>query len=173
MSKQFTRNQALERLVTLEAETAQIRKLLDENYKRMAVLPFPDKSEDSFAYCITSTENGSFDVLSSNSKAVINAQHGNLFTSKDDAMAYVSAINMFLLLRKQEGTKETTDKTAQWLIECDIDKNIVAPVRRYVLSSKMSRLSPAFATEESASKAIKALGKENLIAMFKTFHAIP
>lgn len=163
------RQQALERLITLESEAVQLRKILEENKQQDSLLPYPEKGSDKQTYYISEQENGKFYISSTTGDALA-SDHGNVFISRTDASAYMDAINTFLMLRKQEGSMPTKDKMAQWLVEYDADGNKITVARRYVLGSKMSRLSPSFSSEDNANKAIKSIGKDKLIEMFKTFH---
>lgn len=171
MNNTITRQQALERLISLESEAAQLRKVLDEKPYPASLLPYPDKTDNQQAYYIKDGENGQFEVGEMSSKKTTE-DHANVFSSREDAEAYKDAINTFLMLRKCEGSTTTKERVAQWLIEYDVEAEKVITTRRYVLSSKISRLSPAFDTEANAQKAIKTIGKDKLTALFKTTHHV-
>lgn len=171
MTMVINRQQALERLISLESEAVNLRKILDHSVLPNSLLPYPTKDSDKQTYYISESENGKFYISSAQGNALA-LDHGNVFVDRADADAYKEAINTFLLLRKQEGSTPTRDKVAQWLLEYDVEGNKVVVARRYVLGSKMSRLSPSFASDEHANKAIKSIGKDKLIEMFKTFHHV-
>lgn len=163
------RQTTLERLISLEAEAAQLRKILDKQEKETALLPFPSKGSSEQVYYLSESENGKIGVSSTEAKNV-SQNHANVFLSRETASRYAMAIDTFLLLRKSEGSTSTRDKLAQWMVEYDVSENKVMVARRFVANSKVSRLSPSFDSEENADKAVKAIGKDKLIEMFKTFH---
>lgn len=164
----LTRQQALERLLSLETEAAQLKKMLDEKVLSNSLLSEPIVGFPY--YYMSEDENGKLEISEAFSDKKV--EHINAFSTKEQAAAYLDAWETMLLLRRKEGSEESSDRRFQWMIELDLDTNKPIVIRRYVLNSKITRISCSFDSEEAAKKAIKSIGAERIVRMFNTLHGI-
>lgn len=163
----LSREQALERLVSLESEAAQLKKILDAEIVYDCLIPTPEKGQTF--YYMSESENGKLGVSETTRT---NGAHANMFHVKQAAEKHIAAWETLIMLRKQPGSEPTEDKKFQWMIEYDIEANKPVVIRRFVLNSKVTRISPAYASEDAANKAIRAVGAGKIVGMFKTLHGI-
>lgn len=100
---------------------------------------------------------------------------GNIFTDKNTANAYADAIDTMLLLRHQPGSCAPSKGTVNYDIgiSYDVSNSYLISAKYWTGGgSKMDRISPCFQDRAAAEAAIKAIGSDKLIRMFKTFHHV-
>ena len=94
---------------------------------------------------------------------------GNLFPTEQIAKDYAKALNTMLLLRRCEGTIPVTS-SRQYVIRYINDEVWVDSFNDF--RAKIELICPCFDTKENAELAIKKIGEDNILHMFKTFHGI-
>lgn len=166
MTVQDKREADKKKLLELEAEVIRMRRLLETSQGYDMLLPYPNKDSDQAVYYISESENGKLDISETSSKN-ISTDHANVFIDRQAADNYLHVISTMLLMRKCQGSVPTKDNEPQFFIELDPTATKIVITRRYVVSSKISRVSPAYETEEDANKAVRTIGKENIISMFR------
>jgi len=96
---------------------------------------------------------------------------GSAFTTQEQAANYRKAFEIFLELRRCEGSESAIDDKEQYYIQQDDEGNIY--IDAWINTHNKTRfISPMFSAVEFAEKAIDTLGKENIIHMFNTFHGL-
>lgn len=166
MTTQDKREADKKKLLELEAEVVRMRKALELGEGHNMLLPYPDKNNEQTVFYISEAENGKLDISETSSKN-ISHEHANVFIDRQDAEGYLHVINTMLLMRKCQGSVPTKDNEPQFFIELDPTATKIVITRRYVVSSKISRVSPAYETEEDANRAVRTIGKDNIISMFR------
>jgi len=99
---------------------------------------------------------------------------GLFWKTKQEAINFTKAMNTFLELRTLEGVKGFENGACNYTVSHCKAGCIPTKMRVYVSANSNinANLAPAFKTEELAHKAIKTIGEERLIHMFKTFSGI-
>lgn len=169
-----TKEQALQRLSDLEAELDELRKIIaapDTPKPPPSLLWAPALNEDYFQ--IGSGGFGALVTQGNNMGDVTTGEYGgrgNIFPTRALANAYAKAFNTFLLLRHQPGTEPASDEYDQYFIRLRSggDGAQVDPIG--CKDYKMTEMSPCFSTHAMAQAAITAVGEDNILHMFRTFH---
>jgi len=170
------KSKALERLAALESEAKALRKIIEAPEVPTSLLtkPEPESGETHWEmFCSPQCGSLTGRSVSAGRASAYHYIHGNIFQTSDLVENYSNAFNTFLLLRHQPGTVPTSNHT-QFLIEMWVSCGVpvVEPQARTDEASKMSKISPSFVTEEAAKRAIKTIGKNRLMHMFRTFHHV-
>lgn len=96
--------------------------------------------------------------------------HPMHFSDQVQCQRYADALTTFILLRKQPGSCKAIDYVMQYVIKVDEDYDLYVGDWRSS-PCKISEISPCFETEEQAEQAIRQIGKERILEMFKNFHS--
>lgn len=168
----MNKQQALDRLSALENEAKALRDIIEAPEKQDSLLTKPVPESDEKYYTIGGIPPlGGFTPIARTARTLENkCLGGNFFQSQEIAGHYAKALNTFLLLRHQPGTDVPSDGRGQWFIELHEDNLLIGMVCR--IEYKINGISPPFTTRYFAEQAINAVGKDNIIHMFKTFHGI-
>lgn len=150
MTTLSTKQQALTRLETIEAEQKELRKLLEAPEEEKGVGSLLTKVNNYFTTDTLFTE-------------TLDKEIG----TKKLSEAYSAAFETFIKLRQCEGSVGAKDGVEQYLIFAP-NKDVIVD---YFASSyyKVNSVSPCFSTKEYAEAAIKTVGEFEIIQMFKTF----
>jgi hypothetical protein len=93
------------------------------------------------------------------------------FADAGQCQRYADALTTFILLRKQHGSEAAVEGVEQFTIEPKEDKADIHVNVWKMQIYKIRGMSPCFKTREAAEDAIKALGEERILNMFKAFHS--
>lgn len=171
------KSKALERLNALESEAKELRKIIEapEAASSLLTKPVPLSSQAYYWSLTHDAYDGTVSFQTSSRKAVVATEYsgGNIFQSQELTEAYAEAFDTMLLLRHQPGTVTATWNLTQWVIQPSDDHMLTLEVDDWIgLASKSGFISPCFATESDALRAIKTVGEERILRMFKTLHHI-
>lgn len=98
------------------------------------------------------------------------AAYMSSFESPLIANQYQEAFETMILLRQQPGS-EAAKNDAQYSIFVEEGK-ITCSILFECINSKMTEISPCFATQEDAQLAIDTVGAERILRMFKILHGV-
>lgn len=91
------------------------------------------------------------------------------FADKDQCERYAEALTTFILLREQPGSEPVCD-SKQFVIEIGAGMNLY--IDAYINPVvKTTRFSPCFDSHENTVAAIRTVGKDRILRMFKYFHS--
>lgn len=97
----------------------------------------------------------------------------NIFQTFELANNYAKAIETLLELRHQPGVARANEEgTTQYIIIPPGEQDKVRTCECECTATKLAVISPQFESVESAENAIKAIGENRLMHMFKTLHQI-
>lgn len=168
---------AIEKLNELETQIEGLRSFIDTKTKTSLI----GYSDEYYVLC-NNDWNGTFHAEPVDFDSGILNVHELpvVLQSRDQALAYGEAFGVLVQLRYQQGTiqpfnsEDTDGKKFNWVISPKInnDNKVIGVSVNYLTRAETAGacISPVFKTREYAEDAIKFIGVENLIHMFRTFH---
>lgn len=165
----INKTEALARLAALEVEASNLRKVLEAPEPPYSLLPAnPANPENGYIYRLDGSA-GSLQAAQIDGRYIIGQ---NYFSTKDQAQAYGEAFSTMMLLRRQPGTRSAMQGRTQWCIALSSDSLFVEVSGSEMLAAKLARISPHFEDRAFVEAAIKEVGKDRILAMFKTFQHV-
>jgi len=97
----------------------------------------------------------------------------NMFSCHVIANRYKEAFETMILLRQQPGSEISKEDVVQFIISINgIGKIFLFIEAHDDFILKIDRISPCFASEEDAQRAIDTVGAERILRMFKILHGV-
>jgi len=164
----------LERLTKLEAEAAELRKLLTKPAPPRSLLTKPEPRDGSQYWALSF---GQYCELVSVEGCACSSEvgfyaHGNLFQSEVIAKAYAEALDTLLLLRHQPGSERACGDRTQYIIRLTGDMGRLRVAGFDDTRLKAEYVTPCFVSQHWADLAIETVGADRILRMFKTLHGV-
>jgi len=175
-NKMTNKEQLLNKLAELQKnitdaqkQAEELQKQINEPEKPKALLERVEEGSVDAYYYFTSMNDIALATANNTSP---NTYKGTVFTTQEQAENYRKAFEVFLELRRCEGSEVVSTDTQFVIRPFDSTVDCIEVAESTHCAAKASDISPCFDSRESANRAINKLGAENILHMFRTFHGL-
>jgi hypothetical protein len=157
--------EAISRIEAIEKELQELKKVVEQEDKAEVDCLIASPVENHGEHFFIMDDDNSFSAESCGSYH----QVGMHFADAEQCKLYAEALTTFILLRKQPGSEAAVSGKEQWTFQPEGATLESLYCNEY--EYKICSISPWFSSEKAAYEAIKSLGAERILSMFKAFHS--